>query len=476
MWWPGLVAAAFTLAQLAFVAPHLKLSWDEVVYISQVSQHGPAAYFDPARARGIPLLVAPVTLLTSSVVALRIYLSVASGIGLFLALLAWRRLRPGWQLALAAFFFASLWAAQYYGPQAMPDLWVAFSALAAAGFFLQAAGADPGGTASGNTGPQLWTLAGLAVSLAIAALVRPGDALYLCAVLALAVLVVRRWRRLRLLATVAAGFAAGAADWVAEAYVRFGGPLQRLHLAGAEQGGFVLHFALWDELRAVNGPTLCRPCTVGWRYPELSLWWLALPVLIVLGILAARRAGRLESAVLAAACAAGLAFQYLFLIGYAAPRFLLPAYLLAAIPVADGCSWLVTGLRGRARLIAMTALAVCLVGQLEVQNAVLRHQVSEKTVLFGGYARIAADLHRLGVRKPCLVKGAQYIPIAFYAGCASAPSVRSVRAHHPAEPVVVLVPRGQPPPAYAAHWIRYRLPGERTGLLRLVAYAPPPGN
>ena len=111
----------------------------------------------------------------------------------------------------------------------------------------------------------------------------------------------RQWRQWQLLAAVVVGFAAGAADWVIEAYVRFGGPLNRLHEAGAEQGGFGLHFALWDEFRSVNGPTLCRPCTVGLRYPELSLWWLALPVLVVLGGYAAYRAGRLASGDLAAA-------------------------------------------------------------------------------------------------------------------------------------------------------------------------------
>ncbi len=34
------------------------------------------------------------------------------------------------------------------------------------------------------------------------------------------------------------------------------------------------------------------------------------------------------------ACAATAAFPYLFMIGYAAPRFLLPVYILLAIPVA----------------------------------------------------------------------------------------------------------------------------------------------
>jgi len=164
LWWPALVAALFAAAQLAFVAPRLGLSWDEVVYISQASVHAPAAYFDPARARGIPLLVAPVTLLTGSVLALRVYLSLASGLALFLALLTWRGLRPAWVLALAGAAFGSLWVAQYYGPQAMPDEWVALSGLAAVGFFLQAA-AGPG---------RRGALAGLTVSLALAALFRPG--------------------------------------------------------------------------------------------------------------------------------------------------------------------------------------------------------------------------------------------------------------------------------------------------------------
>lgn len=319
LWWIVAVSAAFAAAQLVFVAPHLRLSWDETVYVSQVSGHAPAANFDPARARGIPLLVAPVTLLTSSVMALRVYLSVASGLGLFLALLTWRRLRPAWVLALAGLCFGGLWTAQYYGPLAMPDLWVSLCALAAVGFFLQAAArlaSGPVGPASraraaGPAGPAgrlaqrgLGALAGLGAAMALAALIRPGDAVFLGAALLAAAIAVPAWRCWQLVAATAAGLVAGGAQWVVEAYLRFGGPLQRLHAAGAEQGGFGLHLGLWDELRALNGPTLCRPCTVGWRQPELSLWWLALPVLVIAGIIAARQAGRAPPCCLrAAGCA-----------------------------------------------------------------------------------------------------------------------------------------------------------------------------
>lgn len=480
------MAAAFSIAQLALVATKLGLSWDETVYISQVSGHAPASYFDPARARGVPLLVAPLTMLTSSVLALRIYLSLASGLGLFLALLTWRRLRPAWQLALAGVLFGGLWTTLYYGPQAMPDLWVALSSLAAVGFFLQAARADTPASdgdpvqtspADVTSARHRWgALAGLTVCVAIAALVRPGDALYLAAALGIAVLAVRQWRRWDLLAAVVVGFAAGAAEWVIEAYVSFGGPLNRLHEAGAEQGGFGFHLAFWDELRAVNGPTLCRPCTVGFRYPVLSLWWLALPVLVVLGVIAARRAGRLGSSALAAACGLGLAFQYLFLINYAAPRFLLPAYAIAAIPVADALGGLLTSVRRELRAPVITLVAVVLGVQLLIQAAVLQHQVQEKISFLGDYTRIADDLHGLGVRPPCLIKGDQDIPIAFYAGCASAPGVTAsgtAVSGKGTEPVAVLVGPGQPPPAYARDWTLHELPGIQSQLLKMSAYLPP---
>ena len=481
VWWLVLVAAAFTVAQLALVVPRLGLSWDETVYISQVSSHAPASFFDPARARGIPLLVAPVTLITSSVLALRIYLAVASGAALFLALLCWRPLRPAWQLALAGVMFGGLWATLYYGPQAMPDLWVAFSSLAAVGLFLQAASpatgskSAPAEASSPAAKPVRWrALTAMAICVAIAALVRPGDALYLAAALGIAVIAVRQWRRWQLLAAVVVGFAAGAADWVIEAYVRFGSALNRLHEAGAEQGGFGFHFAIWDELRSVNGPTLCRPCTVGLRYPELSLWWLALPVLVVLGGYAAYRAGRLASSVLAAACGLSLAFQYLFLINYAAPRFLLPAYALAAIPVADAIGGLLTGIQRDLRGPAALLVAVVLGVQLLIQATVLEHQVAEKVSFFGDYKRIASDLRSLGIRPPCLVKGVQDIPVAFYAGCASAPGFAV--GQKVTEPVAVLVAPGQPPPAYARGWTLHELPGIQSQLLKVNAYVAPRGQ
>lgn len=454
-WWLAIAAALFSLAELVFVVPGLGLGWDETVYLSQVSAHAPAAYFDPARARGIPLLVAPIAAVTSSATAVHVYLAVLSGVGLFLALLVWRPLRPAWLLALAALIFGGLWVTEYYAPQAMPDLWVGLAAVAAVGFFLRAAA----------PGSHRGALAGLAACVGFAALVRPGDAVFLAAGLGVAIVAAKQWRQWPLLIATAAGLVAGSAEWVAEAYARFGGPLTRLREASREQSGFGLHLGLWDELRAVNGPTLCRPCLVGWRAPELSLWWLALPALVALGLWAARRSGRLESSLLAAVCAFAMAFQYLFLIGYAAPRFLLPAYALLVIPVADGIGWLLTSFAPQSRQTVTVLVGLALALQLIAQHLVLDHEVRGTAVFHDDYGKIAVDLRTLGLRPPCVIKGEQFIPIAFYAGCASASSpVHAVRA-------AVLEYSGTPPPGYARHWREYPLPG--THLLKLVAYLPP---
>jgi hypothetical protein len=468
--WLVAVAAVFALAQLALVAPRLGLSWDEIVSVSQFSAHAPASAFGPPRARGVSLLVAPVALLTSSVVALRVYLAILSGLGLFLAMLVWSRIRPAWMVALGGVFFASLWVSLYYGPQAMPDFWVALSVLAAVGFFLQAAGeALPGAVATPRG-----ALAGLAGSLALAALIRPGDAVFLAVGLTLAIVTMRSWRRWSLFAATAIGLLAGSAEWIIEAFVRFGGPLERLRGAGQEQGGLGLHAGFWDQLRAVNGPTLCRPCLGAVRSPGLSLWWLVLPVVVVLGILAARQAGRLRSALLAAVCAGFVGFQYLFMIDYAAPRFLLPVYALLAIPVADALAWLITGVSARTRPLTTALVAVVLLAQVVTQQVVLSRQIAAKVSFFGDYAQIAADLHHLGVRSPCVVNGVQEIPIAFYAGCGSAATIpAALRAGHvAADRVAVLVPPAASPPGYARNWRRVTLPGLRNRALVLVAYLP----
>jgi hypothetical protein len=310
-----------------------------------------------------------------------------------------------------------------------------------------------------------------------------------------------RWRG-RLAGLVVGGLAAGAAEWAAEASARFGGLTSRMHLASQAEGGFGAHFAVFDELKALNGPTLCRPCTIGWKYPELSLWWFALPVLAALGVMVSTRVRRYASgadhpvsSLLPALCGACAAVPYLLLIDYGAPRFLLPAYALLAIPVADGLGWLMLRPSGPAgsggfpgggfpggvavRPGVVTAVVAALAVQLAVQHLVLDRTVRRTMIDHTEFSRIVTDLRAIGVRPPCLLTGEQAIPVAFYARCRSAEiggtdasiTEAGVLRSSAGEPTAVLAYPGARPPGYARQWRRHPLPGTRR--LRLVAYLPP---
>ncbi|MCS0602632.1 hypothetical protein NX794_15645 [Streptomyces sp. LP11] len=447
------VAAAYTLAQLLLVRPGMGLGWDETVYVSQVSGHAPAAFFSAPRARGVSLLVAPVASWSSSTVLLRGYLAALSGLALYLALRTWRGLFPVRVLALGGALFASLWVTLFYGPQAMPNLWVALGALAAAGCFLRARAERS----------ARW---GLAASAALMAWTRPMDALW--AALPLFALGLGRGHR-RALAALLAGLAAGALEWVAEATAAYGGLARRLADASAIQGGLAWHVAVPDQLRALGGRTLCRPCAGALPHPALTLWWFVLPLLAVLGLVLAARAGRPAATALPLLCAASAAFPYLFLIGYAAPRFLLPAYALLALPAADALLALPARARPDRRRPVAALLCLALAAHLGVQLAVLHHTAAGATAAHRAWARAADTLHHLGVRPPCLVTGQEAIPVAFAAGCSSAATaghnanttedalVRTARRI----PAAVLVPQGARPPGYARAWASVTLGGTR---------------
>jgi hypothetical protein len=157
-----------------------------------------------------------------------------------------------------------------------------------------------------------------------------------------------------------------------------------------------------------------------------------------------------------------LAAQYLFMIDYAAPRFLLPAYALLAVPAADGVVFLL-GAFGREMLPAMIAIvASVLAVQLVSQHLVLDHEASGTVTFHDDYTRVAAELAAHGVRAPCRIAGVQYLPIAWYAGCAS--QGRTV----PGAAEAVIVQSTGPPPAYAQTWPAYRITGTR--ILKVNAY------
>ncbi|MEV0218277.1 hypothetical protein [Streptomyces sp. NPDC050704] len=467
--WLAAVAAAFTLVQLALVVPGLGLGWDETVYVSQVSPQAPAAFFSAPRARGITYLVAPVAALTTSTEALRVYLALLSGCGLFAALWVWRRLLSPRLLAVAGALFASLWVTMFYGPQAMPNLWVAYGALAAVGCFLRAV-RDPGDRRA---------LIGLAAGVALVALMRPTDAVWLVLPLAAAAFLMRAQRRQLLLVLLAAGAALGSAEWVIEAYVRYDGLFTRLRRASEIQGHLGAYFAIDDHVRALAGRTLCRPCDVSWRHPATSVWFLALPLFVAGGVGAAARTRHRTPVILATGVGLTLALPYLFTVGYAAPRFLLPAYALLSLPVAQ-CLIRIARVRPQWRPAAVVLLAVTAVAHLGVQYRLLDGVTDRVRANTADYTRIAAGLRAQGVRPPCVITGDDAIRVAFRTGCASRQSGGHDISITPAalatvalrQPLAVLRSGDQRPPAYARFWHIHPLP-DLNGRTAYRAYLSP---
>lgn len=133
----------------------------------------------------------------------------------------------------------------------------------------------------------------------------------------------------------------------------------------------------------------------------------------------ARRAGRGTAALLATATGVSMALPYLFLVEYAAPRFLLPAYALLAVPVAEYVAHLFARARRARRPVGAAALTLVLAAHLTVQLSVLSHVIRTSRATSTEFAAAAGELHRLGVRPPCVVSGENAVPIAYYAGCAS---------------------------------------------------------
>jgi hypothetical protein len=444
------------------------LGWDESIYLSQVSRAAPAAFFSAPRARGITWLAAPLQPVSSSVTDLRVYLSVLSALALVLCFRVWFTVIAPHAAVLAAILFAGLWVTRFYGALLMPNLWVAFGGVAAVGGFLRL-------TADRH---DRVGLVALPLGLAVAALMRPSDAAWLAApMLAFAVLV-PRWRpNLRLYLLIALGSALGAAPWVVEAYQRFGGILGRLRRAGAIQGGLGWHpESLLQHWRTMDGPLLCRPCTPAPTPPPTTFWWLVIPVAVVVMVLLARSGRKpdrdpeaLPIALLPAAVGASVAFPYLFLLGYSAPRFLLPGWALLSLPVGMALHEALpegeAGRRGHLRYVVTVVLVLALAAQILAQQTVLTRRTTSSARTTRVYVQLAEDLTRLGVRPPCVISGIRSPQIAFHTRCRS----RNVRGHDGSitvaaledlarrQPVALVLAPGKKIPHYARDWERHRL-------------------
>ncbi|MEV0121055.1 hypothetical protein AB0I16_05770 [Streptomyces sp. NPDC050703] len=453
-----LAACGFpVLLSLALVPLTLPLGWDELVYASRFSPYGPATDFSAPRTRGVPLLIAPVASWSDSVVLLRAWLLALSGAALYAAFLPWLRvLRRGSAVAVAAALYGGLWITSFYASGAMPNHYTAMGGVGAVGLFLWQ-----------RQSPL--TRAGIAGWLALATLMRPNDGFALGLPLLLAALLVPAWRGPGRVVAVLCGLAAGALPWAVEAYVRFGGVLQRLAEASEIQGDLRPLPAVAHHLTVLDGPLLCRPCTGDDLRLAAAEWWVLLPLLVGAGLWSlrgreadpggrgARPRGRgAGPAVLSVVTALAVALPYLLLVPYAAPRFLLPAHALLAPTAALGLLALVDGVRAaRLRRVLALGLGIALAGHLAVQAALVRGNARIQAGARGDWQRVTEVLHRHGaggVAGPCVLAGnTSVIPLAHTAGCTPA------GLRDPRRPTA-LVLRGAAPPPWARDWPRHPVP------------------
>jgi hypothetical protein len=464
-----------------------------VIYFSQVSRAAPAAFFSAPRARGITWLAEPLALFTSSVPALRVYLTVLSGLALYLAFRIWFKVLPAGAVIIAAVLFGSLWISRLYGSMLMPNLWVAFGTLAAFGGFLRLTvnRSDPVG------------LIALPLGLAFAAVMRPTDAAWASAALLVMTLLVPAWRRVaRISLLIVVGAAIGAAPWVIEAYLRYGGLAARLNRASEIEGGLGWYpSGLFQHWQTLDGPLLCRPCELPPSRPPLDTFWLLLlPIAAIFAAVVSRRragkgdeqrAGRRDergvsgSAMVVVPAVAGLALAvpYLLLVSYSAPRFLTAAIASFTIPFGVAVRWLaLAALRsGVFRYPLIGVLGLALAAYVVSQQTIVTRQVAGGVASGQGYAGAAAELHQLGVRPPCVISGHRAPPIAYYAGCSSRlvggpdGSITDQELVDLArrEPVAWISTSHQRRPSYTWHWLRTPMRHTVDAAVWIASVSPP---
>jgi hypothetical protein len=455
--WLVAAAVAFTVAALLFDSLRIPLFWDESVYASQISQHVPMGW-GAERARGLPLLVAPVTLLTSSVAVLRVYLLLLAGVGLFLAMLAWRGWYPDWVVALAGVIFGGLWVTQWQASLLLPSYWSAIGGMAGVGLFVRA-------MQRGRTSPLGLVL--LAAAAAFTALIRPADAIAIFVPVLVIAVAAGLWRYAAsmwaLAGAIAAGLAVGVGEWVVEADMYFGGLVTRLHGMSQASGGRKLD--LVNNLRIMSGGVVSSvpgfPSIRGWSYPSLIAWWAAFAVLAVLGVYGARRAHGWLLAATPVICALSVYVLYSLPVRDNS-RYLQPMWALLAVSAAGGIYWLVTAPRGRLRLVAIVAACLFVAVELGTQHVVQASANAQRVAQARGQTDAVQAIRGLGVRPPCVITSSPVavpytLPAAYYLDCGYAFHLKSL-TQADGRRVVVLIQSGQRPQAFAQRWPVHRLP------------------
>ncbi|MGH2641665.1 MAG: hypothetical protein ACRDGO_08195, partial [Actinomycetota bacterium] len=128
-WGIVVVVAGSVVLQLALIQADRPPSWDESIYVSQVTPDMDAMFLRAFRARGITYLIAPITLAGGSMEHVRLFLMLLSSlaVGVVFAIAI-----PliGLAAPIAAVLFSSSWLFVFNGSAVLPNLWAAILGLA----------------------------------------------------------------------------------------------------------------------------------------------------------------------------------------------------------------------------------------------------------------------------------------------------------------------------------------------------------
>jgi len=401
----GLAALLFAVLALLFVGLDRQVRWDEVTYLAQVTPGQPDVWFGPQRARGMTLVVLPVALFGAPLTALRLYMIVVSAVALFLAFRPWARL-AGWTGGTAALVAACAWVPLYFAVELYPNLLAGFGAVAAAGHLARWVRERRGGD-----------LVGLAVAVAVVAWLRPTESVWLCLGLAPLAVVLARGQAWRAWAAMLVGGFFGWLPWALEAVARFGGPLARLRGATGESASGQSRNSLIQYLNLVEGPVRRVVADPVLTYRALG-FLVVLAALAVLGIAQRRDDVRRTAAVVGLVTAAAAALPYLVLNAGINLRYVLPALLLATVPIGAGIVTLAVAVR-RARAVvtgvALAAVALVAVGwqgTLAARNSADIAPLQAVPVALGEALRDAAG------GEPCaFLAERQWPELQWHSGC-----------------------------------------------------------
>ncbi|HEV8563980.1 MAG TPA: hypothetical protein VGR41_03640 [Actinomycetota bacterium] len=385
---------SFFVGQVTLALPGRSWSWDEAIYLSQVMPGSPHLPWAPSRARGITYLVLPLVRGGLGATAIRVTLGLLAAGAVVLAYRGWSR-DVGRTALLAAALFAGSWIALYYGGAVMPNLWIAICAVGATGLALRTR--TVGSTAL------------LAATIAAAALLRPLDSIPIA--IACCVITPRKGNGSRILA-IAAGVLAGLAPWIIEMSARFGGPVEALRAAGrvGHVGVEGVGLRLQRYLSLADGALIAPVSSRASIAVVVSVAVFA--ALAVLGVLSARGTEVFRPLAVVAMAGAALLALYIFFVGGIAPRFMLPALALLALPVAHGI--LALAMRRELRI----AIAAALVVWIGWQATIVRTVATREEALQRPFAQAGLDISRSVPSESCFVMSVRNFPqIAYRAGC-----------------------------------------------------------